>query len=116
MGPPQPDYLNAAVRIAAPSDLEPVLAVLLAIERRAGRVRRAEERWGSRTIDLDILWAEGVVLSSPTLTVPHPRLTERAFALCPLLEVAPFAVDPRTGLPFAPPPPDPGVRRTTRSL
>jgi 2-amino-4-hydroxy-6-hydroxymethyldihydropteridine diphosphokinase len=115
-GPPQPDYLNAAIRILAATDIDQVLCALLDIERRGGRVRSADARWGARTIDLDILWAEGVTRSTETLTVPHARLTERAFALCPLLEVAPDARDPRTGLPFAPPPPDPGVRRTALVL
>ncbi|MCC6646273.1 MAG: 2-amino-4-hydroxy-6-hydroxymethyldihydropteridine diphosphokinase, partial [Polyangiaceae bacterium] len=58
-----------------------------------GRVRR--ERWGPRPLDLDRLWARDVAIDEPGLTVPHPRLAERAFALVPLLEVAPDARDPR---------------------
>ena len=91
-GPPQPDYLNAAVLIeveAAPSEL---LHSLLAIESTLGRVRR--ERNGPRLIDLDILWIDGVVVKSEELEVPHPRLGERAFAVVPLLEVAPGGEGP----------------------
>jgi 2-amino-4-hydroxy-6-hydroxymethyldihydropteridine diphosphokinase len=91
VGPPQPDYLNAALLVRTGLDAEAVLERCLAIERQLGRVRG--ERWGPRTIDLDLLWAEhdGRVLSiaSPTLTLPHPHLAERSFALAPLLDVRP---------------------------
>ncbi len=97
-GPPQGDYLNAAALVAYGGEPLDLLDALLAIERSLGRVRG--ERWGPRTIDLDVLWIEGVVLDEPRLVVPHPRLLERAFALLPLLEVAPDAVDPRSGRPF----------------
>jgi len=116
VGPPQPDYLNAAIRLETSTSLEEVLADLMAIELQHGRVRSAALRWEARTLDLDILWAQGVVLSTPTLTVPHAHLTERAFALRPLLDVAPDAIDPRTGAVFLPPAEDPGVRRTTLTL
>jgi 2-amino-4-hydroxy-6-hydroxymethyldihydropteridine diphosphokinase len=100
VGPAQPSFLNAAVLLSswegAPADW---LRELLAIETRLGRVRA--ERWGPRTIDLDLLWAEGVAVEGPQLTVPHPRLRERAFALIPLLEVAPAARDPGTGEAYA---------------
>ncbi|MGH7294690.1 MAG: 2-amino-4-hydroxy-6-hydroxymethyldihydropteridine diphosphokinase, partial [Polyangiaceae bacterium] len=65
---------------------------------------------GPRTIDLDVLWIEGLTVDTATLTVPHPRLEERAFALAPMLEVAPDALSPRTGRRYAVPPGD--VRRT----
>jgi 2-amino-4-hydroxy-6-hydroxymethyldihydropteridine diphosphokinase len=116
VGPPQPDYLNAAVRLELASTLDALFADLMSIERVSGRERTPENRWGARTLDLDILWAEGVVLATPTLTVPHPRLTERAFALCPLLDVAPDAVDPRTGERFVAPSDLAGVRRTVFRL
>ena len=112
VGPAQPDYLNAAIRLHAALPVDELLETLLGIERSGGRVRTASSRWGPRTIDLDILWIDGVVLATPTLSVPHPRLTERAFALLPLLDVAPDAIDPRTGARFAEPLEDPGVRRT----
>jgi 2-amino-4-hydroxy-6-hydroxymethyldihydropteridine diphosphokinase len=94
-GPAQPNYLNAAVRLAFGGPLPELLRELLAIERGAGRVRA--ERWGPRTLDLDILWAQHRVWREPGLEVPHAHLRERAFALRPLLDVAPDARDPRDG-------------------
>jgi 2-amino-4-hydroxy-6-hydroxymethyldihydropteridine diphosphokinase len=64
-----------------------LLDALLAIEQQAGRVRA--ERNGPRTLDLDLLHVEGVQLDDPQLTLPHPRMTERAFVLLPLHDVAP---------------------------
>ncbi len=86
-GPPQPRYLNAAVRIETSLDAEALLDACLAIERSLGRVRG--ERWGPRTIDLDILHLGGLSVRTDRVVVPHPHLLERAFALGPLLEVAP---------------------------
>ena len=90
-GPPQPHYLNAAVRISTALTPAEVLARCLSIEAFLGRVQL--ERWGPRIIDLDVLYAEedGVSLAvdEPTLRVPHPRLEERSFALAPLLDVMP---------------------------
>lgn len=98
VGPPQPLFLNAAV--ALESSLAPLALLdgLLALEISLGRVR--QERWGPRSIDLDILWADTGVFLAPRLTVPHPELRRRAFALRPLLDVAPDAVDPRDGTPY----------------
>jgi len=98
-GPPQPDFLNAAARLAFDGSPEALLEEALRIERLAGRERR--ERWGPRTLDLDILWIRGVTVSAPGLVVPHPRLRERAFALRPLIDVAPDAVDPADGASYA---------------
>ena len=103
-GPPQPDYVNAAVAVRTHLPLGRLMRELLAIEGRFGRVRG--EPNAPRTLDLDLLWAEGqrVRLSEPEgpdLEVPHPRLHERAFALIPLLEVAPGAADPTTGKLYA---------------
>jgi len=100
-GPPQPDYLNAAVLVTTALPAREILDRALAIERALGRVRPDPVRWGPRTIDIDLLWAEGEILHEPGLDVPHPRLHERPFALRPLLDVAPDAVDPRTGEPYA---------------
>jgi 2-amino-4-hydroxy-6-hydroxymethyldihydropteridine diphosphokinase len=116
VGPPQPDYLNAAVRLGARATPEELLETLLSIERADGRVRTTENRLGARTIDLDILWIEGVVVATPLLSVPHPRLAERAFALLPLFDVAEGAIDPRTGAPFVRPREDVEVRRTELRL
>ena len=89
-GPEQDDFLNAAALLAV--ELEPTdfLAVLQAIEVDAERVR--VERWGPRTLDLDLLWWADTAIETTALTVPHPRLVERRFALQPLVEVAPSAL------------------------
>jgi 2-amino-4-hydroxy-6-hydroxymethyldihydropteridine diphosphokinase len=88
-GPPQPDYLNAAILIEWDRSAIALLDHLQAIELALGRVRG--ERNGPRTIDLDILWSDGPPIDEERLTVPHPRLKERAFALRPLLDVVPAA-------------------------
>lgn len=100
-GPPQSDYLNAAVLVVTSLDAREILDHALTIERDLGRVRSAETHWGPRTIDLDLLWIEGEAVAEEGLTVPHPRLAERAFAVRPLLDVAPDAVDFRTGVAYA---------------
>ena len=89
LGPPQSDYLNAAFRVE--TDLTPpeILDALLRIERRLSRRRRADLRWGPRSIDLDLLWDSRGVFESPSLDVPHRELERRNFALGPLLDVAP---------------------------
>jgi 2-amino-4-hydroxy-6-hydroxymethyldihydropteridine diphosphokinase len=100
-GPPQGDYLNAAVLLVSSLDARTILDRALAIEGALGRVRSAETRWGPRTIDLDVLWIEGEAVAEDGLVVPHPRLAERPFAVRPLLDVVPDAVDVRTGQAFA---------------
>lgn len=97
-GPPQPRYLNAAVGLRTRLGPLALLGELLRVERAAGRERRV--RWGPRTLDLDILWIRGITVRTPELEVPHPRLVVRPFALVPLLEVAPDALDPRTGVSY----------------
>jgi 2-amino-4-hydroxy-6-hydroxymethyldihydropteridine diphosphokinase len=99
VGPPQPDYLNAAISLETTLTPRALLDALLAIERAMGRVR--DVKWGPRTIDLDVLWILGVTIEEDDLIVPHPRLTERAFALLPLLDVAPEATDPKSGVKYA---------------
>jgi 2-amino-4-hydroxy-6-hydroxymethyldihydropteridine diphosphokinase len=111
-GPPQGEFLNAAVLLRYSGEPAELLGALLAIERALGRVR--SERWGPRTIDLDVLWVEGLAVEAQSLTVPHRHLRERAFAVAPLLDVAPDARDPRTGEGYAIPPGD--LRVTTYSL
>jgi 2-amino-4-hydroxy-6-hydroxymethyldihydropteridine diphosphokinase len=95
VGPPQPAFRNGACRLRTELSAEALLDELLAVERALGRVRA--ERWGPRLIDLDILWIRGSVFETPRLSVPHPELRHRAFALVPLLDVAPDATDPRDG-------------------
>lgn len=100
-GPPQGDYLNAALLVVTSLDARSVLERALGIEHDLGRVRSPDTRWGPRTIDLDLLWIEGEAVSEDGLVVPHPRLVDRPFALRPLLDVAPDAVDFRTGRAYA---------------
>jgi 2-amino-4-hydroxy-6-hydroxymethyldihydropteridine diphosphokinase len=92
VGQPQPSFLNAALRLKTAVALPDLLERLLEVEQTLGRVRR--ERWGPRVIDLDILWCLGVALRTERLVVPHAELCARAFALVPLLDVAPEASDP----------------------
>ncbi|TNF60985.1 MAG: 2-amino-4-hydroxy-6-hydroxymethyldihydropteridine diphosphokinase [Deltaproteobacteria bacterium] len=89
LGPPQPRYLNAAFRLETTLCPRELLHVLLRTERRLGRRRVPDERWGPRSIDLDVLWDERGPHESPGLRVPHPELEKRDFALAPLLDVAP---------------------------
>ena len=96
-GPPQGDYLNAAVLVVTSLEARAILDRAIAAEVELGRVRSDEARWGPRTIDLDVLWIEGEAVEEEGLEVPHPRLFERPFALRPLLDLAPDAVDVRTG-------------------
>jgi 2-amino-4-hydroxy-6-hydroxymethyldihydropteridine diphosphokinase len=100
-GPPQGDYLNGAVLLVSACSARDVLERCLKVERSLGRIRPDPVRWGPRTIDVDLLWIEGKTADEADLTVPHPRLAERPFALRPLLDLAPDAVDPRTGEPYA---------------
>ena len=89
LGPPQPRYLNAAFRLETTLAPPELLSVLLRTERRLGRHRVPGERWGPRSIDLDMLWDQRGPHESPELSVPHPELENRGFALAPLLDVAP---------------------------
>ena len=89
LGPPQPRYLNAAFRLQTTLSPPELLRVLLRTERRLGRHRVPDERWGPRSIDLDLLWDQRGPHESPELCVPHPELENRSFALAPLLDVAP---------------------------
>lgn len=86
----QPSFLNIAVSLQTTLSPEELLALTQAVETELGRVRH--ERWGPRTIDVDILHVEGVERNSPTLTLPHPYMTERAFVLVPLAEITPNLV------------------------
>ncbi|OUM98116.1 MAG: 2-amino-4-hydroxy-6-hydroxymethyldihydropteridine diphosphokinase [Paenibacillaceae bacterium ZCTH02-B3] len=83
----QPEFLNMAVAVGTTLSPEGLLALCLGIERRMGRVRTI--RWGPRPIDLDLLAYDGVRMETERLTLPHPRLAERAFALVPLRDVWP---------------------------
>ena len=86
-GPEQDAYLNIVVELATELDPYGLLEVCRRLERAAGRQRRV--RWGPRTLDVDVLWVEGVRMQDPELTVPHPRMFQRNFVVVPLLEIAP---------------------------
>lgn len=92
VGPPQPNYVNGCAVLETELLPEILLQNLLTIEQKFGRIR--QERWGARTLDLDILLYDNLILEMPTLTIPHPRMNERAFVLVPLAEIAPNWVDP----------------------
>ncbi|NEQ53139.1 MAG: 2-amino-4-hydroxy-6-hydroxymethyldihydropteridine diphosphokinase, partial [Leptolyngbya sp. SIO3F4] len=87
VGPPQPHYINACAIFHTSLSPDQVLQVLLATEVKFGRLRR--ERWGPRTLDLDLLFYDDCVIDTPNLILPHPRMHERAFVLVPLNEIAP---------------------------
>src|SRR5262245_29569914 len=91
----QGPFLNGAVRIETDLGPRELLERLLAVEQRLGRVRR--ERWGPRTIDLDLLVYGDEGVDEPGLTIPHPRLHERRFALEPLTDLAPSLEIPGKG-------------------
>ncbi|MEW6257775.1 MAG: 2-amino-4-hydroxy-6-hydroxymethyldihydropteridine diphosphokinase, partial [Pseudomonadota bacterium] len=86
---PQPDYVNQVVEVETQRTAEDLLALALDVERRLGRDRAREDRYGPRPIDIDILIFGQERRSGPDLILPHPRLLERAFALVPLLDIAP---------------------------
>ncbi|MBS0848511.1 2-amino-4-hydroxy-6-hydroxymethyldihydropteridine diphosphokinase [Citrobacter sp. JGM124] len=89
LGPPdQPDYLNAAVALETALTAESLLDETQRIEREQGRVRKAD-RWGPRTLDLDIMLFGNQVINTQRLTVPHYDMKNRAFMLLPLMEIAP---------------------------
>jgi BirA family biotin operon repressor/biotin-[acetyl-CoA-carboxylase] ligase len=91
----QPPFLNLAVEVDTDLDPYALLAAAHAVEADLGRVRR--QVWEPRPIDIDLLWMHGVALATPDLTLPHPRLTERAFVLVPLADLCPdLAVGPLT--------------------
>ena len=92
----QPAFLNAVVAVETSLSPAEILAALLDIERELGRTREGP-RYGPRTIDLDLLLVVGVTIDEPGLTLPHPRLHERAFALEPLAELDPLLVVPGHG-------------------
>lgn len=92
----QPDFLNAVVRLHTSLAPHALLDALMAIECRFGRMRDGE-RWGPRTLDLDLLHMDGVALDDSRLTLSHPRVAERAFVLLPLADLAPDLVLPGQG-------------------
>ena len=91
-GPVQDAFLNAVVATETALDPYALLALAQRIERDAQRVR--VQRWGPRTLDVDVLLYDELRLDDPELTLPHPRMWERGFVLAPLRDVAPGLVEP----------------------
>jgi len=88
----QAPFINACIEIETALDPHALLFTLHKIEARFGRDRAGETRWGPRTLDLDLIAYDDVSMQTPELTLPHPRLFERAFVLVPLAEIAPDRV------------------------
>jgi 2-amino-4-hydroxy-6-hydroxymethyldihydropteridine diphosphokinase len=88
----QQPFVNACIEIDTPLDPHALLFTLQKIEAKFGRDRTREQRWGPRTLDLDLIAYDDVSMQKPELTLPHPRLFERAFFLVPLAEIAPDRV------------------------
>lgn len=88
----QPPFLNTCVAVETALSPRALLDRAMAVERAFGRRREAETRWGPRTLDIDLLAYDDVAVDEPGLTLPHPRLFERAFVLVPLVEIRPDAV------------------------
>jgi len=97
VGPSQRRYANAALVIESRLDPDEMLYSLQTLEAQLGRVRRGQ-RWRSRVIDLDIILWSGGVVHAPDLAIPHPLFRERDFVLGPAVAVAPYWLDPLTGL------------------
>jgi 2-amino-4-hydroxy-6-hydroxymethyldihydropteridine diphosphokinase len=88
----QARFINACIEIDTGLDPHALLFVLQKIEAKFGRDRSKEVRWGPRTLDLDLIAYDDVAMQKPELTLPHPRLFERAFVLVPLAEISPGRV------------------------
>jgi 2-amino-4-hydroxy-6-hydroxymethyldihydropteridine diphosphokinase len=93
----QPVFVNAMAALWTELEPEALLDALLRIEREFGRDRMASVPKGPRTLDLDLLLVEDLIIESPRLTLPHPALAQRRFVLAPLAEIAPELPHPRTG-------------------
>ncbi len=94
----QGEYLNSAVRVLTTLSPQALFEVLQQIEKELGRAR--SERWSARTIDLDLLLYDDLVLETPALRLPHPRMSFRRFVLTPASEIAPQMIHPTTGWPI----------------
>lgn len=90
----QPRFLNTCCLLETALSARDLLDALQAVERDLGRDRDRERRWGPRLIDLDLLLFDELVIDEPGLTIPHPRMHERAFVLQPLAAIAPQWVHP----------------------
>ena len=88
----QPNYLNQVIEVHTPFFPLKILGLMQQIEQHAGRIRK--EKWGSRTLDIDLLYFENWHFHTPNLIVPHPFIAERDFVLSPLVEIAPDFIHP----------------------
>lgn len=96
IGPVQPDYLNGCIIIKTSYSPQELLMYLSSIEQEFGRERK--ERWGARTLDLDIIFYNDLIIQTNDLEIPHARMRERLFVLMPLTEIVPQWIDPITKL------------------
>lgn len=95
VGPmPQPIYANACMELETTLEPQALMRLLLETETIYGRDRSREQRWGPRTLDLDLLLFDDQIIEQPGLSVPHPRMHERLFVLAPLAELCPERVVP----------------------
>lgn len=88
----QANFLNQALQIESSLKPQELLKSCLAIEKKIGRIRN--EKWGARTIDIDVIYYGSEIINDEDLLIPHPRMTERRFVLVPLVEIAPEFVHP----------------------
>ena len=92
----QPDFLNQALEVSTTQEAPDWMATLLGIEKTMGRQRATQ--YGSRNIDIDILFFNNLIITMPGLVIPHPEIQNRRFALTPMEEIAPFFIHPVLGL------------------
>lgn len=95
VGPPQPDYINGCALLQVQLTPHLLLDTLLQVETEFGRIRQGH--WQPRLLDLDLLLYDDLILDTDRLILPHPRMTERAFVLVPLAEIAPDWIEPVSG-------------------
>lgn len=94
VGPPQPDFINGCALLEVELTPQELLRDLFGVENQFERVR--QQRWGARTLDLDLLLFDDLILETSELQIPHPRMNERAFVLVPLAEIAPNWIEPKS--------------------
>ena len=94
VGPPQPDFINGCALLEVELTPQELLRDLFGVENQFERVR--QQRWGARTLDLDLLLFDDLILETSDLEIPHPRMNERAFVLVPLAEIAPNWIEPKS--------------------
>ncbi|PSO86193.1 MAG: 2-amino-4-hydroxy-6-hydroxymethyldihydropteridine diphosphokinase [Cyanobacteria bacterium QS_3_48_167] len=94
VGPPQPDFINGCALLEVELTPQELLRDLFGVENQFERVR--QQRWGARTLDLDLLLFDDLILETSDLQIPHPRMNKRAFVLVPLAEIAPNWIEPKS--------------------